>query len=67
MSKAYHAQADAVVLEIEKFGVRAFAHKADVSSADQVAAMFVRMFKQFGTIDILVNNAGLQRDSKFSI
>jgi len=53
----------AVVDEILKFGVRAYAHKADVSSEDQVAAMFVRMIGEFGTIDILVNNAGLQRDS----
>ena len=58
--------AAAVVDEIGQFGVRAYAHKADVSSEDQVAAMFVRMIKEFGTIDILVNNAGLQRDSAFS-
>ena len=57
--------ANAVVDEIKKFGVTAFAHKADVSSEDQVAAMFVRMMREFGTIDILVNNAGLQRDSAF--
>ena len=40
-------------------------YKADVSSEDQVAAMFARMMQEFGTIDILVNNAGLQRDSAF--
>ena len=57
--------ANAVVDEIKKFGVRAYAHKADVSSEDQVAAMFARMMQEFGTIDILVNNAGLQRDSAF--
>src|SRR6202163_1057388 len=38
---------------------------ADVSSEDQVAAMFARMMREFGTIDILVANAGLQRDSAF--
>jgi glucose 1-dehydrogenase len=57
--------ADAVVDEIGKCGARAFAHKADVSAEDQVAAMFSRMMREFGTIDILVNNAGLQRDSPF--
>jgi glucose 1-dehydrogenase len=57
--------ADAVVDEIGKSGGRAFAHKADVSAEDQVAAMFSRMMREFGTIDILVNNAGLQRDSPF--
>jgi glucose 1-dehydrogenase len=58
--------ANAVVGEILKFGVKALAHKADVSSEEQVAAMFARMIREFGTIDILVNNAGLQRDSAFS-
>jgi glucose 1-dehydrogenase len=57
------AAAAAVVEEISRSGVKAFAHKADVSSEDQVAAMFARMIEEFGTIDILVNNAGLQRDS----
>jgi glucose 1-dehydrogenase len=57
--------AEAVVTEIEKFGARAYAHKADVGSEQEVAAMFARMMQEFGTIDILVNNAGLQRDSAF--
>ena len=57
--------ADAVVKEIMTFGARAYAHRADVSSEDQVAAMFTRMMREFGTIDILVCNAGLQRDSAF--
>ena len=59
------AAAEAVVGEIKQSGARAYAHKADVSSEDQVAAMFARMVQEFGTIDILVNNAGLQRDSAF--
>ena len=57
--------ASAVVEEIKKSGVKAYAHQADVSSEDQVAAMFGRMMQEFGTIDILVSNAGLQRDSAF--
>jgi glucose 1-dehydrogenase len=57
--------ANAVVEEIRKFGVKAYAHQADVSSEEQVAAMFARMMQEFGTIDILVSNAGLQRDSAF--
>lgn len=59
------APAEAVVEEIRKFGANAYAHKADVSSEDEVAAMFAQMMQQFGTIDILVNNAGLQLDSAF--
>jgi glucose 1-dehydrogenase len=42
---------------------RAIVHRADVSSEDEVRAMFQRMFGEFGTIDILVANAGLQQDS----
>jgi glucose 1-dehydrogenase len=57
--------AAAVAEEIGKSGVRAYAHRADVSSEDEVAAMFARMMREFGTIDILVSNAGLQRDQAF--
>jgi glucose 1-dehydrogenase len=57
--------ANAVVEEIRKSGVQAHAYQADVSSEDQVTAMFARMMREFGTIDILVNNAGLQRDAAF--
>jgi glucose 1-dehydrogenase len=57
--------ANAVVEQIRKSGAKAYAHKADVSSEEQVAAMFARMKQEFGTTDILVANAGLQRDSAF--
>jgi glucose 1-dehydrogenase len=57
--------ANQVVEEIRRSGVDAFAHKTDVSAEDQVASMFERAVKQFGTIDILINNAGLQRDAAF--
>ena len=57
--------AEAVVEKIRKCGAKAFSCRADVSSEDEVAAMFARMMREFGTIDILVNNAGLQRDSSF--
>lgn len=55
--------AEKVVREIESFGVRAYAHEADVSQEDQVVDMVSRMVKEFGTIDVMVANAGLQRDS----
>ncbi|MBV6702265.1 SDR family oxidoreductase [Kitasatospora aureofaciens] len=55
--------AEAVVREIESFGVRAYAHEADVSQENQVAEMISRMVDEFGTIDVLVANAGLQRDA----
>ncbi|MGW1992841.1 SDR family oxidoreductase [Embleya sp. NPDC001921] len=58
--------AEEVVREIESFGVRAYAHEADVSREDQVVAMVARMVEEFGTIDIMVANAGLQRDAAFT-
>ena len=58
-------QAQEVVAEIGKSGSRAYAHQADVSKEDQVAAMFEKMKDELGTIDILINNAGLQQDAPF--
>jgi glucose 1-dehydrogenase len=58
--------ASAVVEKIKQSGGSAIVHKADVSSEDEVGAMFDRAVREFGTIDILVNNAGLQRDSAFA-
>jgi len=57
--------ANAVVEDIRRSGADALAIKADVSSEAEVAAMFEKMLKHFGSIDILVNNAGLQRDAPF--
>lgn len=56
-------EAEKVVRQIQDFGVRAYAHEADVSDEDQVVAMVARMVEEFGTIDIMVANAGLQRDA----
>jgi glucose 1-dehydrogenase len=58
-------EAERVVKLIEASGSRALALHADVSSEEQVQAMFAEMLKQWGTIDILVNNAGLQQDAAF--
>ena len=58
-------RAEAVVAEIRRCGVRAYAHCADVSNESQVKEMFSRMLAELGTIDILVNNAGRQKDARF--
>jgi glucose 1-dehydrogenase len=58
-------QADEVVRDIQSCGSRAYAHRADVSSEEEVELMFRKMFDEFGTIDILINNAGLQKDAPF--
>src|SRR3954454_1970985 len=57
--------ADEVAHAIEAKGRRAIAIKADVSSEDDVMAMFARAVDPFGTLHIAVNNAGLQRDAEF--
>lgn len=58
-------RAEAVVEEIRRGGVRAYAHCADVANEGQVKDMFSRMLRELGTIDILVNNAGRQKDARF--
>jgi glucose 1-dehydrogenase len=55
--------AKAVAATIASSGAKAFPIRADVSSEEQVSAMFKQMFDAFGTIDILINNAGLQQDA----
>ena len=59
-------KAQEAVREVERrCGVRAMAIQADVSSEEQVQAMFRTTVQEFGTVDILVNNAGLQQDASF--
>jgi glucose 1-dehydrogenase len=58
-------RAEAVAEKIRRCGVRALAHKADVSDEAQVQEMFRRAVTELGAIDILVTNAGLQRDAPF--
>jgi 3-oxoacyl-[acyl-carrier protein] reductase len=62
----YSASKDAageVKAEIEESGGRAETYRADVSSFEQVAAMFESVKEDFGTLDILVNNAGVIKDN----
>jgi len=55
----------ATVAEIRQAGVKAFAHRADVGSESEVAAMFGQAVREFGTVDIVVANAGIQMDAGF--
>jgi glucose 1-dehydrogenase len=59
------ASAEEVAHEIESYGRRAIAIRADVSKEDDVIAMFAKAIGHFGTLHIAVSNAGLQRDSPF--
>jgi glucose 1-dehydrogenase len=55
-----------VAAQIRDTGVKAFAHRADVGSEAEVAAMFEAAVREFGTLDILVANAGIQADADFA-
>src|SRR5271168_34763 len=55
-----------VVEEIERAGGTAMADGADVTSADEAAAMVARAQADWGRVDILVNNAGILRDKSFA-
>jgi len=55
-----------VVEEIERAGGTAMADSADVTNADEVAAMVSRAEAEWGRVDILVNNAGILRDKSFA-
>ncbi|MDF2189695.1 SDR family oxidoreductase [Paraflavitalea sp. CAU 1676] len=52
-------EADQTVQSIKANGGDAIALQADVSKADQVAALFDAAIAHYGRIDVLVNNAGI--------
>jgi 3-oxoacyl-[acyl-carrier protein] reductase len=51
--------ADAVVAELAKRGVKAWAEQGDLARRDDADALFERARSEFGGIDIFVGNAGL--------
>ena len=60
---ASEAAAHEVVQAITDAGGNAMAVKADVSAADQAAALVKACIDAYGKLDILVNNAGTTRDT----
>jgi len=57
--KSREADAQAVCAEVEGFGHRSLAVRADVSKAPEVVRLVQTVEKTLGRIDILVNNAGI--------
>lgn len=52
-------QADIVIKEVLKYGVKAIAIQADVSSELDVVRLFETVDAKFDRLDVLVNNAGI--------
>jgi 3-oxoacyl-[acyl-carrier protein] reductase len=56
-----HDDAVEAAASVEALGRRAVLARADVSAADQVAAMIEAVARDLGPVDVLVNNAGQSR------
>ena len=59
----YHsdkAAAEDVVSQIENYGIKAVALKADISKTNEINEMFASAMSVFGRLDIVVVNAGLE-------
>ncbi len=60
--RKHDAEAEALVAEMEKGGVRGLAVQADVASFDDAQKMVAQVIETFGGLDVLVNNAGINWD-----
>ena len=56
-------EANALITELEGYGVKAKAYTSDASSFEDSEKLVAEVLKDFGGIDILVNNAGITRDN----
>ncbi|MBA2406042.1 MAG: SDR family oxidoreductase, partial [Bdellovibrionales bacterium] len=55
-----------VALECQKYGVKAFHYKTDVTSLDQVNNLFEFAIASLGSVDIWINNAGVGAVGEFT-
>lgn len=56
-------KANALVAELNSYGIKSKAYKSDASSFEAAALLIEDVVKEFGTIDVLINNAGITRDN----
>ncbi|WP_230534299.1 SDR family oxidoreductase [Microvirga roseola] len=64
--RSHPERAGQIVEDIRSAGGEAVVLRADVSSEDEVRAMFDEFGSAFGRTDILVANSGIQRDAAFT-
>ena len=57
--RSREVEAAAVVRDVASRGVKAFAHAADLASAEATQSLFDRARREFGGLDIFVGNAGV--------
>lgn len=62
ISSKSESEADILVDQLTKMGVRALAVRADVSKLDEAEDLITKVMSHFGKLDILVNNAGITKD-----
>lgn len=53
---------EALVAELEAFGVKAKGYRSDASDYKQAEDLMAFVVADFGTIDVLINNAGITKD-----
>jgi 3-oxoacyl-[acyl-carrier protein] reductase len=64
-ARSNEAEADAVVREAQKLGVKSIGVLADVGKREAVEAMAQRALGEFGRVDILINNAAIRPHKPF--
>lgn len=59
----YDERGDALVKELEAYGIKAKGYQNDASSFDEAEVLVTKIVEDFGGLHILVNNAGITRDN----
>jgi len=57
------SSSDDILNTLTQQGIEAESHRVDVSSYQDVQALFKEILSRFGKVDVLINNAGITRDS----
>jgi len=64
-ARSSREEAERTAAEVEKAGVRALVHLADITDEAAVGAMVDTVVKAFGRVDILINNAAVRAEAHF--